>query len=248
MRGALDLLYSLRIKLGRALAWSNAAWPPHLNGTGIEIGAHDRPIPGIHAFQVDRYREYAGRACPVHVVADAGRLPFRDSSLDFVATSHLLEHLPDPAAAIVEWFRVTRPGGVVYMIVPDRRLTFDRGRARTGVDHLLDDFARGTGATDPTHIDEFLDRVELARVYPEVPADRLDAFREEQRAAFHRGVREGFEINIHFHVFESADLLALLEALAAHPDARLRYDLLEVRQFFPPARGDGFLVAARVRK
>jgi SAM-dependent methyltransferase len=230
------------------LAPSRVVWPPALAGRGIEIGAHDRPIPGIRPWYVDRAREFAGSRCPAHVLADAACLPFRDSSLDYVATSHVLEHLPDPAGAIVEWYRAVKPGGIIYMIVPDRRLTFDCGRARTPLAHLLEDFDRGTTASDATHIDEFFERVDMRQFNPALKGADAAAFREEQRQAHHRAAREGREINIHFHVFEQRDVLGLLQALAAHPRARLRHEILELKRFFPPDAGNGFLVALRSNK
>ncbi|HET7788226.1 MAG TPA: class I SAM-dependent methyltransferase [Myxococcales bacterium] len=226
-----------------------AVWPPALAGRGIEIGAHDRPIPGIRPWYVDRAREFAGRKGPADVLAEASVLPFRDSSLDYVATSHVLEHLPDPAGAIVEWYRAVKPGGIIYMIVPDRRLTFDRDRARTPIAHLLEDFERGTTASDATHIDEFFDRVDVREMDPALKgAKEQAAFREEHREAHHRAAREGRDINIHFHVFEQRDVLALLRALAAHPRAMLRHEIVESKSFFPPDAGNGFLVALRSMK
>lgn len=44
-------------------------------------------------------------------VADAERLPFDDDSVDLVIGHAFLHHLPVPAAAIHEAFRVLRPGG-----------------------------------------------------------------------------------------------------------------------------------------
>jgi len=240
------LLSSARIKMARRLAaLAPGEWPPRLTGRGIEIGAHDRPLPGIQPFYVDRFREFAGSKCPAHVLADAARLPFRDGSLDYVACSHVLEHLADPAGAIVEWCRALKPGGILYMVVPDRRLTFDRGRARTSIAHLLQDFDRGTTDSDPTHIDEYFDRVDVRELDPSLRPGQEERFREEHRAAHHQAAREGKQLNIHFHVFESEDVLALLRALAAHPRARLRYEILDVRKFFPPDAQNGFLVALR---
>lgn len=43
--------------------------------------------------------------------ADAGALPFEDSSFDAVIAMHMLYHLPDPAAGIAEMHRVLKPGG-----------------------------------------------------------------------------------------------------------------------------------------
>ncbi|MGE5048178.1 MAG: class I SAM-dependent methyltransferase [Deltaproteobacteria bacterium] len=238
---------SAMIKVHRRLP-ARVVWPPALAGRGIEIGAHEHPIPGIRPWYVDRAREFAGSRCRADVLAEASRLPFRDSSLDYVASSHVLEHLPDPAGAIVEWYRAVKPGGIIYMIVPDRRLTFDCDRERTSIAHLIDDFDRGTTASDPTHIDEFFDRVDMRQFKPELKGADAAAFREEHREAHRGAVRRGEEINIHFHVFEQEDLLALLAALATHPKARLRYRILEVKSFFPPDAGNGFLVALRSDK
>lgn len=242
-----DLLQRAVIKAQRLSARAGE-WPPRLSGRGIEIGAHGHPIPGIQPFYVDRFREFAGEKCPAHVLSDGAVLPFRDSSLDYVASSHLLEHLADPAGAIVEWYRAVKPGGILYLVVPDRRLTFDRHRPRTKVSHLIEDFERKTMPSDPTHIDDFYDRLDWTRFNPGLKREEIPAVREKQREGDHQAAREGRMVNIHFHVFEKPDLLALLEALREHPKARLRYEVLEERTFFPPGAGNGFLVSIRSKK
>jgi hypothetical protein len=50
-------------------------------------------------------------------------------------------------------------------------------------------------------------------------------------------------VKIHFHVFEKIDLLALLAASSVHPKARLRYEIVDACNFFPPDAGNGFLVS-----
>ena len=49
---------------------------------------------------------------------EAQHLPFPDASFDFTTCQTLLIHLPDPAAAIAEMLRVTRPGGLVAVAEP----------------------------------------------------------------------------------------------------------------------------------
>ena len=45
-----------------------------------------------------------------------------DNSFDFVYSSHTLEHMSDPVAALTNWWRITKPGGYLILFVPDRDL------------------------------------------------------------------------------------------------------------------------------
>jgi ubiquinone/menaquinone biosynthesis C-methylase UbiE len=47
------------------------------------------------------------------VVGDAYALDLADNSVDIVHAHQVLQHLSDPVAALTEWRRVTKPGGVV---------------------------------------------------------------------------------------------------------------------------------------
>jgi ubiquinone/menaquinone biosynthesis C-methylase UbiE len=82
-----------------------------------------------------------------HVVADATALPFEAASFDACRSERLFQHLVDPAAALAEMVRVTRPGGWAAVLETDyatlsieteeidleRRLArFTAGRVRSG--------------------------------------------------------------------------------------------------------------------
>ncbi|HMP71846.1 MAG TPA: class I SAM-dependent methyltransferase [Kiritimatiellia bacterium] len=54
----------------------------------------------------------------VDVVADIHRLPFKDGSVDAIMSVAVLEHVADPQAVVREMFRVLKPGGLVYNLIP----------------------------------------------------------------------------------------------------------------------------------
>jgi ubiquinone/menaquinone biosynthesis C-methylase UbiE len=51
------------------------------------------------------------------LVADACDLPFTHASFDVVICSEVLEHLPDPELAVIEFDRVLKTGGALILTV-----------------------------------------------------------------------------------------------------------------------------------
>ena len=45
-----------------------------------------------------------------------------DNSLDFVHSSHCLEHMVDPKESLKHWLRVLKPGGHMVIVIPDEDL------------------------------------------------------------------------------------------------------------------------------
>ena len=133
----------------------------HLGGLhGVEIGAAAHADYGLDALNIDRYPtmdtvykrgedDWCGRRRKVDLVAPGHELPLRDSTVDYVFASHVIEHVPDPLAALREWCRVARR--LVVLVVPHRDRTFDAGRELTPVAELLERHADGFSSEEDRH-------------------------------------------------------------------------------------------------
>lgn len=63
---------------------------------------------------------------------------FEDGMCDAVFSSHLLEHIEDPAKALREWWRVLRLGGYLVLYLPHRDLYPNIGQPGANPDHKHD--------------------------------------------------------------------------------------------------------------
>lgn len=54
----------------------------------------------------------------VEVVGDLFKLPFKNCTFDYVLSIYVLEHVPNPQLAIEEMYRVLKPGGICYCLIP----------------------------------------------------------------------------------------------------------------------------------
>lgn len=93
-------------------------------GRGIDIGCGPDPVTAdARRFDVED--------------GDANRISdFVRDQFDFVYSSHCLEHMHDPKAAILEWWKLVKQGGFLFVLVPDEDL-YEQGvfPSRFNLDH-----------------------------------------------------------------------------------------------------------------
>jgi hypothetical protein len=111
----------------------------------LNVGPSDGAL-FLHPNDVLDYRYYEEHArqtgntvTRVDRIGDFRRIPFDDASLDYVVSSHVIEHEPNPIAGFKEVFRVLKEGGVSLMIFPKRNAEkrFDIFRPLTRLETLI---------------------------------------------------------------------------------------------------------------
>ena len=104
------------------------------SGRGVDIGCGlgtesallarpDRTIIGIdydHTTAANATAQIDGAVC-----ADARVLPVASDSLDWVCSSHIIEHFTDPERHVAEIARVLRPGGTAVFLTPNEPADFE---------------------------------------------------------------------------------------------------------------------------
>lgn len=88
-------------------------------GDGLDIGGKPDPLSLYASF----FPALTGVRVWDWEDGDAQQLAgLAPESLDFVHSSHCLEHLVDPREGLAAWFRVLKPGGFLVVTVPDEDL------------------------------------------------------------------------------------------------------------------------------
>ena len=80
-------------------------------GKGLDVGAGKWPLPG---------------ATPIDTVFGNNATGLPEGKFDYIFSSHCLEHLANPVAAIEHWKTRLRPGGVLFLYLPHPEMVYWR--------------------------------------------------------------------------------------------------------------------------
>jgi hypothetical protein len=178
----------------------------------------------------EQTRPHLDELVEVDFVADGRRrlaeVTATDAPFDYVIASHLLEHLPDPVGWLQQVAEILVDGGVLSLVIPDKRFSFDTNRTPTEISEWVDAYLRGLTTPSFRQLYDFLAKVttidgsvDTAGLWSGT-ADYAGVVRDDvpdpDAAAFevcveHRNA--GGFIDVHCGVYTPASFLRLYDAL-----------------------------------
>jgi SAM-dependent methyltransferase len=129
-----------------------------------------------------------------YTIGSAHALPVDDASLDFVFSSHVLEHLYNPLGHLAHWRAKLKPGGVVLAVAPCADGTKDFVMPQTNIADLIAEFEAGTFVCPYSTYEKW------ASCY----YDDLEAVRLKAKQMFES------QFSIHVHVYDYMTVNAML--------------------------------------
>lgn len=113
------------------------------NGVGLEIGALTNPVLtkrdanilfADHMSTKDLAKKYSAEPVesdkivrPDFIIKSSLSNDIR-KQFDYVLASHVIEHIPDMVSWLLDISNILKPGGVLSLVIPDKRYTFDLTR------------------------------------------------------------------------------------------------------------------------
>lgn len=198
----------------------------YIKGDGLEIGALHLPtdVPStakvkyVDILSVEELRKHYPELASyelvnVDIVDDGEYLrKVEDETQDFVLANHFLEHCQNPIATVKNLLRVLKPGGILFMAVPDMRYTFDANRPVTTFEHLLKDYREGPEKSKRAHYEEWV---------------RLKENIHDKDSVENRVNKlMGMGYSIHIHVWAASDLRELLVNLKQKMDFKFDVEVM----------------------
>lgn len=227
--------YKVREKLARI----------YLHGEGLEIGALHLPLkvpPGALVRYVDlatraenirRHPELPGdRIVETDYVDDGFKLSLFDKcSADFLIANHVLEHAPNPFQVLMNWGRVLKPGGILFVSIPLAEKCFDNGRPIAALEHLIEDYQNclsgNSSAFEISNRTHYMEWLTISE--PAILRARGERFGQKSLEQLNAEVNSlsSQSREIHFHTFSKESFQLFLEYFVQHLNRS--YTLKELR-------------------
>lgn len=209
------------------------------DGRGLEFGALDKPIVSKELFNVKyidhlpknelkkKYRNNGfvnlNNLVEVDFVTNNKPLTsvIKNQRFDFIIASHVIEHIPNFIGFINDCFTLLNPGGILSLIIPDKRYSFDIYRRQSTFSDIYSAYIEKR--FQPTVRDICDHYFEVVKVSPKdlwskskAPVfSKYHSYQEAVRVAT-QALTESWKIDCHVWIFTYDTFLSLINQCQFH--------------------------------
>jgi SAM-dependent methyltransferase len=207
--------FILKFTISRLYNIRNDFASRYIAGNGYEIGAQNSPLKCKHASQTkyidylskkessEKYNIPENKCVDVDIIADANNLDMiPPNSAAFIIANHVLEHSPNPLAAMYGWLQILQTKGILFLTLPNYQSNeFDFEKSPAGITHLTEDYQRSKNNED----------ILTKHIYEHIQL--IDGISPNNSTLFQQRYDEIIQSNLHthYHVFNKENSLALLK-------------------------------------
>jgi len=207
------------------------------NGVGLELGPLTSPVVTKkegniyyldHMSQEDLKKKYKtepvelDKIVPVdYVLKNTLKETVGKKKFDYVIASHVIEHIPDTISWLKEINDILKPGGVLSLVIPDKRFTFDFDRRLTDPSEVIgayiDRLKKPTSAMMYDFAIHCADGIDTATAWKD--KDHYYKHQPKRRWSHDEAVamcarnQKGIYVDCHCHVYTPTSFIEILKEL-----------------------------------
>jgi len=137
--------------------------------------------------------------------------------LDYAIASHVIEHVPDLVGWLKEVSEVLRDGGLLSLVIPDKRFTFDYFRDGSSPAEAVEAYFRNSSRPSPGQVFDHYSTVvflEAQQAWTGDPGNPERKFSDEIAWTMCQQAAEGEYVDVHCWVFTPGSFVDMLRNLA----------------------------------
>lgn len=209
-------------------------------GHGLEIGPLFSPLVSKDEAKVlyidhmstdDLKKKYKDHEIPLDSIVPIDYVLTNNSlkesvagkKFDYVIASHVIEHIPDMVRWLADVASILKEGGILSLVIPDKRFTFDiqRNESRPAdvIGAYLDRHTRASSATMYDYISQVQLNIDPAEVWRNPWADYskkpIYSLEETYKTCLDN-LKEGVYVDSHCFVFTPYSFFEIIRALIKH--------------------------------
>ena len=209
-------------------------------GIGLELGPLTSPVVSKgeakisyldHMSTEDLKKKYKGHPFPLEDIAPVDYVLVNNSlkdtlkgkKFDYVIASHVIEHIPDTVSWLADVESILKEGGILSLVIPDKRYTFDilRNVSRPAdvIGAYLDKHTRASSATMYDFISSVRREIDPPTVWNNPQADYSKKPKnslEETYKVCLENLKPGKYVDSHCFVFTPYSFFDIVRALIKH--------------------------------